>query len=196
METALFGTAAQLKALLDGGLDPNSKAPGGATLLMFAAPDVSKMKLLTDRGADPKAKSAAGYTALTVASMYRGSAEAIKLLLAPGAEAAPGTGVMFIASPLFLAAMAGDLQTFALLRAAGADPKRPMLLMGTFPNSPLFVATSFRDTAMARAILAAGGDRRETDPDGMTAMHWTALSTSTEMVRTLAAAGVPLDQPD
>src|SRR5262249_8376814 len=95
-----------------------------------------------------------------------------------------------------LAAMAGDLETFALLRAAGADPKRPMLLMGTFPNSPLFVATSFRDTAMARAILAAGGDRRETDPDGMTAMHWTALSTSTEMVRILAAAGVPLDQPD
>ena len=37
METALFGTAAELKAQLDAGLDPNSKTPEGTTLLMMAA---------------------------------------------------------------------------------------------------------------------------------------------------------------
>ena len=57
MEAALFGTAAQLKAQLDAGLDPNSKTPGGTTLLMMAAADAEKVKLLIDRGADVNAKA-------------------------------------------------------------------------------------------------------------------------------------------
>ena len=43
METALFGTAAELKAQLDAGLDPKSKTPDGTTLLMMAAPDAKKV---------------------------------------------------------------------------------------------------------------------------------------------------------
>src|SRR6185436_15936859 len=64
METALFGSSAQLKALLDGGLSANTKTAAGTTLLMFAATDPAKVKLLIERGADVKAKAASGYTAL------------------------------------------------------------------------------------------------------------------------------------
>ncbi|MGH8402873.1 MAG: ankyrin repeat domain-containing protein, partial [Gammaproteobacteria bacterium] len=68
METALFGTTADLKTALDGGLDPNSKTAEGTTLLMMAAPDAEKVKLLIDRGADVRAKAKSGYTALMVAT--------------------------------------------------------------------------------------------------------------------------------
>jgi hypothetical protein len=52
MKNALFGTAAELRAQLDAGVDPNSKTAGGTTVLMMAAQDPDKVKLLIDRGAD------------------------------------------------------------------------------------------------------------------------------------------------
>ena len=91
MRTARFGTAAELTSLLDRGLDVNSKTEGGTNLLMMAAPDAAKMKLLLDRGADANARSKSGYTALMVASLYRGSTDAIQLLLSKGASPVPGS---------------------------------------------------------------------------------------------------------
>jgi ankyrin repeat protein len=108
MRTALFGTAAELKSLLDGGLDVKSQTDGDTNLLMMAAPDTAKMKLLLDRGTDVNARSKSGYTALMVTSLYRGSGEGIDLLLAKGANAAPGSGVMFNASLLLQATYAGN----------------------------------------------------------------------------------------
>ena len=71
------------------------------------------MNLLINRGADVRVKAKTGSTALMVATTYFGTAESVKLLLAHGAEARPGTGVMFNASPLFLAALAGDRDNIA-----------------------------------------------------------------------------------
>jgi ankyrin repeat protein len=81
MATALFGTVAELKALLDGGLDPNSKTAEGTSLLMMAVRDVNKVKLLISRGADAGAKAKTGFTALTAASTYGGNFESLKVLL-------------------------------------------------------------------------------------------------------------------
>src|SRR4030095_9609804 len=67
-KTALFGTATALKALLDAGLNPNSKTERGTTLLMMAAPDADKVRLLIARGADVKSRGAAGADALTLAA--------------------------------------------------------------------------------------------------------------------------------
>ena len=47
--TALFGSPRGLTALLDNGLDPNSKTAKGTTLLMMAATDPEKVKLLLAR---------------------------------------------------------------------------------------------------------------------------------------------------
>ncbi|HUK35480.1 MAG TPA: prenyltransferase/squalene oxidase repeat-containing protein, partial [Vicinamibacterales bacterium] len=61
-EAMLFGSAADVKKLLDGGLDPNSATKsGGTTALMMAAPDADKMKLLIDRGANVNARSETKY---------------------------------------------------------------------------------------------------------------------------------------
>jgi ankyrin repeat protein len=196
MEPALFGSAADLKAALAGGLDPNSHTAEGATLLMMTAHDPAKVKLLLDRGVDARAKARNGYTALMTAATYPGTSESMKLLLAKGAEAHPGTGVLYNASPLFLAAMAGDHENARLLLAKGADVNRKMLMLGFFQNSPLFVAVSMGDAEMVKILLSAKADIREKDQDGLTALHWAVLADHPDVVKTLAAHGADLNPVD
>jgi ankyrin repeat protein len=196
MRTAAFGSAAELKALLDRGLNPNSKTEGGTTILMMAAPDIAKLKLLVEDGADVKAKARSGYTATMVASLYQGSGEALKFLLDHGAEAAPGKGVSFNASRLMLAAMAGDPGNVTLLHAKGADPNRKMLLIGVFPTSPLSVAATTGDVPTIRALLAAGADIRELDEDGLNLLDFVVLANHVEAAQALIAAGVAVNQTD
>ncbi len=45
MRTAAFGTAAELKALLERGLDPNSRTEAGTSILMMAADDPAKTEV-------------------------------------------------------------------------------------------------------------------------------------------------------
>src|SRR6185436_12196235 len=98
VETVMFGSVADLRRLLDGGLSPNAAtAAGGTTLLMAAAPDVEKMRLLLDRGADVNARAKSRYSALMVAAQYQDGDGAIDLLLDRGAIAAPPDG----APPIF-----------------------------------------------------------------------------------------------
>lgn len=101
IETALFGTAAELKAQRDARLDPNSESAEGTNLPMMAGPDAAKMKPLSDRGADVRANAKSGFTALMVASTHLGSSESMKLLLEHGAGARPGEGGIFDASRCF-----------------------------------------------------------------------------------------------
>ena len=67
LRTALFGSVNELRALIDGGLDPNTKTEKGTTLLMAAVLDPEKVRLLIARGANVKARGASGADALTVA---------------------------------------------------------------------------------------------------------------------------------
>jgi ankyrin repeat protein len=196
METALFGTATELKAQLDAGLDPNSETPEGTTLLMMAAPEAEKVKLLIDRGADVRAKAKSGYTALMVATTYWGTSPSVKLLLGHGAEARSGKGVMFNASPLFLAAMAGDRDNIALLLANGADANRKMDIIGIFPSSPLLGAVPFGDPAIIQALVQGGADIHERDNDGMTPLHWAVVAHHPGVVKALLAAGADVNAVD
>lgn len=86
-ETVLFGSVAELKKLLDDGLDPNAATKaGGTTMLMMAAPNLAKMTLLLDRGASVNARARTNYSALMVATQYPSAAPAINLLLDRGAD--------------------------------------------------------------------------------------------------------------
>ncbi len=196
METTLFGTPAELKAQLDAGLDPNAKTPEGTTILMMAAPNVEKMKILIDRGADVRAKAQSGYTALMVATTYFGSAPAVQMLLDHGAEANPGTGATFHASPVFLAAMSGDRENVAMLLSRHANVSQKMDIIGMFPTTPLLGAVTFGDPEVLRALLNGRANIQERDPDGMTALDWAVVAHQTKAVKALIAAGADVNAVD
>jgi ankyrin repeat protein len=196
MEIALFGTASELKAKLDSGLDPNAATPEGTSVLMMSATDAEKVKLLIDRGADVRAKAKTGFTALLVASSYLGTSDSVKLLLEHGAEVNPAKGVMNNASPLFLAAFAGDGDNIALLLAKGADPNHRMDVLGVFPTSPLIGAVGFGDAATVKALIAGGADVREKDPDSMTPLHWSVVAHHADAAKALLAGGAEVNVVD
>jgi len=196
METALFGTAAELKSKLDTGLDPNTATAEGTSLLMMASTDAEKVKLLIDHGADVKAKAKTGYTALMVASMYLGTSDSVKLLLEHGAEVNPGKGVMFNASPLFLATFAGNPDNMALLLAKGADPNYRMDLLGGFPTAPLTAASIIGYQGAVGALLGHKADINDKDPDYLTPLHWAVIAHQPDVVKALVDAGADVNAVD
>lgn len=196
MQAAALGTAAGLKALLDGGLDPNSKTAEGTTLLMIAAHDPEKVKMLVARGADAKAAAESGFTALMVAAGYQGSVESIKTLLAHGAEAKPGSGVMFDASPLHMAAIAGDREAVALLLAKGADTKRKMNVIGMFSSTAMLGSIGYGDPDIVKALAKGGADLNERDDDQLTPLHWAVLTNHAGAVKALIATGANVNAVD
>ncbi len=196
METALFGTAAELKSALDAGLDPNTQTPEGTTLLMMAAADAAKVKLLMDRGADARAQAKSGFTALIIASAYTGTSESVRLLLEHGAEVNPPQGVQYNASPLIMAGMAGDRENIRQLLAHGADANRRMDIIGMFPTSPLIGALDFGDASVVHELVKGGANVREEDPDKMTPLHWAVVTHHAGVVKQLIADGADVNAVD
>ncbi len=196
METAIFGTAMELQAQLDAGLDPNAHTTEGTSLLMMAATDADKVRLLIDRGADVRAKAKTGFTALMIAATYQGTSESVRVLLEHGAEVNPDKDVIYNTSPLFLAAMAGDRANIAQLLANGADPNRPMNIIGAFPTTPLIVAASIGNVATIKALLAGGADVHGKDPDSMTPLHWAVVAHHADAVKALQDAGAEVNAVD
>ena len=191
VRTALFGTPQQLAALLEGGLDPNSKTNGGTTLLMMAAPDAEKVRLLLARGADAKARTASGCDALTIASAYRGTAAAIQALLDAGVETGAPKGVRMRHTPLVLASMTGDLENVKLLLAHGADPSA-----AAKSNTPLAAAVTFGYPDVVRTLLSAGADASGTESTGINLLHWAVIAGRPDVIPDLVTAGVPVNAVD
>lgn len=199
VQVALNGTAADLKKLLDAGLDPNSKTPAGTTALMMAVRDPAKVKLLLERGADAKARAKSGFDALMVASRFHGSAETVKTLLKAGAKPnpEPGVQVMFDASPIFFAAASGDKDVAAALLDAGAKLNQRMKMLGKIGTSPLQYAVTTGDAAMVELLLKRGGNANESDPDDQISLvGWAAITNSVDVLDVLLARGAKVDHKD
>jgi ankyrin repeat protein len=174
--TALFGPPQELTALLDKGLDPNSKTAKGTTLLMMAANDSKndgeKVRILLARGANPSDG------ALTIAAASRGTASAIKLLLDAGAPIQD--------KPLLFASMTGDLENVKLLLAHGADPS----------SGALAQAVTFGYPEIVRALIAAGAPVNLTESSGINLLHWAAIANRPDVIPALVKAGVPINARD
>jgi ankyrin repeat protein len=197
MEPALFGTAEELRSLLDKGLDPNSKTPEGTTLLMMAAHDPAKVQLLLERGADANAKSRTRYAAVMVAANYRGTTEAVRALLEKGADAAPKPPrPLHNASPLFYAVWSGETDKVGLLLAKGADLNQKMLLIGAFPITPLSLAVSQGDVAMVKYLVQHGAKVNQLDEAGITPLTQAVLANNTEMARALIEMRAKVNHAD
>ena len=158
---------------------------------MMAVPDAAKVRLLLAHGADAKARTASGRDALTIAAAYRDSADALKALLAAGAEARVPQEIRMRASPLVLASMTGDLANIELLLATGADPSA-----AAGANTPLTAALTFGYTDAARTLIAAGASAHITESTGINLLHWAAITNRPAVVPLLVEAGVPLDAAD
>ena len=200
VETILFGSLADVRRLLDQGLDPNAATKsGGTTALMAAAPDAEKMKLLLDRGASVNARARSRFSALMVAAQYQDSAAAINLLLDRGAEvAAPAEGgaPVFNANPFFLAAYSGNAAVLKRLRDAGAKIDEPMTLIGTSRTTPLLGAFKFGDEEVARTLFELGTPIEFADGNGITMLGRAALNNEVAMARTLIARGANVNVVD
>ena len=185
--TTLFGTPRQLAALLDAGLDPNSRTRNETTLLMMAAPDAEKVRLLIARGADAKARARSGCDALTIAASYRGTFAAIQGLLDAGAEVQAPSEIRVRKSPLVFASMTGDLENVKLLLAHGADPRA---------NTSLSDAVTFGYPDVVRTLILSGADASLTESSGINLLHWVAIINRPAVIPVLVEARVPINATD
>ena len=151
-ETVLFGDANDLRRLLDQGLDPNAKAPGGTTVLMMAVDRADKVRLLLDRGADVNAKAETGATALYTAAGLNGNTEVVRLLLDVGAA----IEAQALGNTVLGAAVTTEADKVALLLSRGADPNRRFVHAGLGMFYPLQIAASSGNAAIVRKLIDGG----------------------------------------
>jgi ankyrin repeat protein len=197
VETILFGSAADVRHLVDNGFDPNSAMKSGAmTPLMLAVPDVEKMTMLIDHGANVNARRpGTGYTALMMAALYADSAPAIRLLLNRGAAADKGEA-FGKAYPLALAALAGNADSVKLLHDAGEPVDDIFDYAGLSSAAPLLLMVPTDNMAVARALLDGGAVVDRPDPEGLTALHWAVLGNHVDIAELLIAHGADVNRAD
>jgi hypothetical protein len=163
IETALFGSVADLKALLEGGVEGN--------VLPYVLDDARKVELLLARGAKADGR------ALSIAAGLRGSAPVLRLLIANGAKATPDV--------LRRAAMCGDAASVAVLIESGVDANgKP-----DQGDSPLAAAAMMNRLDVVRLLARHGADVDAHGEDGMTPLIVSALLHRTEMTRLLLELG-------
>ncbi|HYL36376.1 MAG TPA: ankyrin repeat domain-containing protein [Bryobacteraceae bacterium] len=198
-ETVLFGTPAELRALLDKKFDPNSATKDGTTALMMAMPDVEKAKLLLDHGAKLNARSKTRYSALLVAAQYPGSSPVMRLLLDHGAEVRlpKGAGApLFNATVLGLSAMSGNADMIPLLLPKGDRLDDQFISLGLFPGSPFTIPIGFDDVKTMAALLDAGLPVDLTDKDGVTLLDLAVINGRVEMARLFISRGANVNALD
>jgi ankyrin repeat protein len=198
-EKAIFGTAADLRAMLQNKLDPNAATRNGTTLLMMVQPDLEKTKLLVDRGAKVNARARSKYDALMVAGQYSSATPTMTYLLDHGAEVklAKGAGSpLFGASPLFLADMAENPEIFPRLKKAGVALDGKFSIAGTAPMNALAIAVSFADLPTVKGLLDIGVPVDIEDDDGLTGLGWSAIGNQTEVARVLIERGAQVNHVD
>jgi ankyrin repeat protein len=173
--------------------------------------------LLVERGANVNQADALGMTALHFA-VETGKRDLLKALIARGAnlnarlaqQGLPFRRGDYVsragfggATPFWLAAMYGDVETMRTLQAAGADWKLPSR-NGT---TPLMVAAGLGQTdsrivpesrllEAVKYLVSLGGDVNETNSGGQTAMHGAAGISGHSIIGYLASRGANLEAKD
>ncbi len=198
IRSALIGRAGDLKKLLDGGMNPNSKTAGGTTALMLAARDLEKVKLLLERGADVNARATTGFTPLMLAARHRGNADVVRLLLMKGANpnAEKGIEIRNDATALFFAVTSGDVRITGSLLDSGARLSDRMKLLGNITVHPLFYAISGGDTQMVEHLISRGGNPNQVDDDGISLLGWATINNHAETAKALLARGAQVNHVD
>lgn len=192
------GDTAELRRLLDSGVDVNSRDDHGNTMLMLSAVYSSpeSMALLLERGASVNAANGAGATALMRAASDTAK---IQLLLEHRADvharsALGNTALLLAARP------PRSHNAVKLLLAHGADARTT----NSFGATPLMAAAAGGDIDSVTLLLDHGADpNAQPSPSeegflfggGRSALMWAAFRGDTNLVKVLLAAGAKVDDP-
>ncbi len=168
---AAYGSLGDVETLLAAGAAVNAATPAGATALMCATGDTAKLKALLAAGADVNMTAKSGATAVLAAAI-RGNAEAVRMLLAAGADRGGRVGLI-PNSPIRLgltqlAYFSNDPELRGVLNEPQKKPdvRDLVAIPGSTPLAGAFVLKSFSmrpysrpgvDEAL-RAALALGAD--------------------------------------
>jgi uncharacterized protein len=112
-------------------------------------------------GLDPGARGADGFTALHLAAFF-GGADAVRALLAAGADANADAENPLRVRPLHSAVASRDRESVRALLEAGAEPN--VVQQGGF--TPIHGAAHAGDAEMVRILLQHGADPEMTTDDG------------------------------
>jgi uncharacterized protein len=115
-------------------------------------------------GLDPAARSGDGFTSLHLAAFF-GGADAVRALLAAGADPDADAANPFGVRPLHSAVSVRDHDATRALLEAGADPD----VRQQRGYTPLHGATHSDDAELVRLLLAHGADPALRTDDGQTA---------------------------
>ncbi|MBQ8124726.1 MAG: ankyrin repeat domain-containing protein [Kiritimatiellae bacterium] len=166
LNAAAYGTAAEVRVMLDSGIDVNVRNEGSReTALMTAAGggNIDTVKLLVERGADVGAKSFEGGTALLVAIEQRRD-EVVEYLLSHGANPNDKLAIEPGLTALCMAAQRGYLRILKALLKAGADTEKR-----AGDGSTALANAAFKGhDDVARELIESGADKRAKSA-GMTA---------------------------
>ena len=156
VEAAAKADVAEVRALIQQGMDVNAPYGDGATALHWAAHwDNQEMaNLLIRAGAAVNAANDLGVTPLWLAGQ-NGSAAMAERLLTAGAN--PNIALSSGETPLMAAARSGHAPLVKLLLAAGADVNATEKRQG---QTALMWAASQKHTSVAQALIASGADVR------------------------------------
>jgi ankyrin repeat protein len=199
MQTALFGSTASLRALLDAGLAAGAKSAKGTTALMMAVPDREKVALLLERGADVREVNHLHHTALMVAANYRGTTDLVRTLLDTGATAVapPNQPAGQAVSPLLYAVWSGDTDKVSLLLDKGAEiDARVSIGGGIFTARPIQVAVFQRDLAMLHLLARRGASLTALSDGGVGLVTDAVFTNDPEVVSAVLRLGGDVNQVD
>jgi uncharacterized protein len=205
------------RILLQAGADVNERSDKDrktALIIATASGNRDIAGLLLDKGADPNLADEGGFTALHYAASDKNGADLVRALFMHGAHQNPRTtkdsreyvyaGVNLIgATPLFLAASLGNVETARALVRAGADP----FITTDKGTAPVHVASwggspYFRDWTedekknlfeMTKLLVELGADVNSAGEHGWTALHGAAYKGVDAVVQFLVDRGARMD---
>ena len=173
--------AAEVRALLARGIDPNSVDAIGDTALIAAARggNAATVDVLLAARADPERRNRFGDTAMMVATL-NGHLGVAKALRARNA-AVDGKGW----TPLIYAATGGHDEIVRWLLGEGAD------INAASPNGTTALMMAIRESRYQTALLliARGADVNRRNENGASALDWAKRNDDGTMVERLKRAG-------